>query len=83
MVALDVLRWRAGIYDFLSDIWDVIGEPMLDMFECNAMAAFLVPVGARRCIFCLAAEPNHHPCVVLAHVRSKWPTLPGFERPDA
>lgn len=89
-VALDVLCWRAAIYDYLSDIWDVIGEPVLDMFECNAMATYLLPPGGGRCTYCLGTfdearmHTSKHPCFVLTHVRAKWPSLPGFyERPDA
>jgi len=82
--ALGVLRWRAGVEDFLSDIWDVIGEPLLDLDECNAIGAFFRPITQERiCGFCLTEFPpdqlhvDRHGCLVLAHVRAKWPPMPG------
>ena len=82
-LVLDVLRWRACVMDMLSDIWDVIGEPWLDLDECMAMEQFLYPVGDRRCCaFCLtefASDQMHvdqHQCLILSHVRAKWPEFP-------
>ena len=84
-LVLDVLRWRAGVMDMLSDIWDVIGEPWLDLAECMAMEQFLYPVGDRRCCaFCLtefASDQMHadrHQCLLLGHVRAKWPAMPSW-----
>jgi hypothetical protein len=81
-ILFDVLRWRAGAVDYLGDIWDVIGEPDLELFECNALAQFLSPVSDERmCRLCLTEFPPHelqvdrHRCVVVAHVRAKWPNL--------
>ena len=82
--ALEVLRWRAGVEDFLSDIWDVVCEPLLDLDECGAIGAFLRPSSNESlCHLCLTAftrdELNvaRHGCLVLAHVRAKWPPMPG------
>jgi hypothetical protein len=80
---LEVLRWRAAVVDYLSDVWDVLGEPDLDIKECNAMGEFLWPVDSRTlCIFCLtqfegvAISPDHHGCVIVGYVRAKWPPSP-------
>ena len=83
-LATQVLLWRAAVIDYLSDIWDVIGEPLLDMDECWALGLFLNPADkARLCPFCLAAEIdadkanlNDHDCPFLSHVRAKWPPSP-------
>jgi hypothetical protein len=86
-IVRDALRWRAGIVDYLSDVWDVMGEPSLDMDECTAIGLFL------RCAFrepichlCLTEfsnellHPDAHRCVLLRHVRAKWRVIPIFER---
>jgi hypothetical protein len=80
---LHVLQWRAGLVDYLSDVWDVIGEPSLSLDECNALTRFLFPLDAKSmCWFCLAdydvdaLNPEKHGCVILAHVRAKWPENP-------
>lgn len=33
--ALDVLAWRAGLVDFLSDIWDTMGPAEFELEECS------------------------------------------------
>ncbi|HTL58537.1 MAG TPA: hypothetical protein VL361_22810 [Candidatus Limnocylindrales bacterium] len=82
-LATHVLRWRAAVIDCLSDIWDVIGEPLLDLNECCALGLFLNPADtARLCSFCLAeiaadkANLNDHACPLIGHVRAKWPPSP-------
>ncbi|HZU99011.1 MAG TPA: hypothetical protein VFF73_20045 [Planctomycetota bacterium] len=53
--AVSVLRWRSAVTSFLSDVWDVIGEPLFDLEECQkALEAFAPegPAGAR-CAACL------------------------------
>ena len=87
---LEVLRWRAGVVDCLSDIWDVFGDPELDIEECSAIGQFLRPRGTGAsgvCAFCLTEfgpdelHPGAHQCLLLAHVRAKWPpTPPSFAR---
>jgi hypothetical protein len=80
---LDVLRWRAGVLDMLSDIYDVIGESDLDLRECVAIGQFLRPRSDEQiCDLCLTAfapdqlHPDQHRCLLISHVRAKWPALP-------
>ena len=80
---MEVLRWRAAVVDYLSDVWDVMGSPLLELEECRAMSAFLYPIRMEdRCIFCLTeydpsrVSPDDHGCVMLSHVRAKWPPFP-------
>ena len=80
---MEVLRWRAAVADYLSDVWDVLGEPALGLEECNVMSAFLRPIRMEgRCVFCLSefdvgrVAPDDHGCVMLSHVRAKWPPTP-------
>jgi hypothetical protein len=87
---LEILRWRAGFVDWISDIWDVAGEPELDLFECRAIERFLTPADVQNpCIFCLkplAEDESRHygsECPLLLHVRAKWPSkLPRWISPD-
>lgn len=73
----EVLRWRASVVDYLSDVWDVIGEPFLDIEECNTITEFLDPVGeAELCMFCLQVVSGKHDCMLTSHVRAKWPPIP-------
>jgi len=56
----EVLLWRAGLVDMLSDVWDRIGEAAFGFEECQRVSALLVPAGAdapRICALCLGAEP--------------------------
>jgi len=80
---LEVLRWRAGVADYLSDVWDVMEEPELDVFECGAISRFLDPASsAGICHVCLTEfAPDKlnvydHGCLLLAHVQAKWPVVP-------
>src|SRR5262245_49664279 len=51
---MEVLQWRAAAADYLSDVWDVLGKPTLELPECRAMSRFLQPVRMEgRCVFCL------------------------------
>lgn len=87
-LVLNVLRWRAGLIDMLSDIWDVLDEPELDLDECMAIGQFLHPADQQsRCAFCLTEfaqdqlHPSQHQCRLLGHVRAKWPEFPpSFKR---
>jgi len=83
---LDVLRWRAGLVDYLADVWDVIGEPELDMDECSGLAEFLTPVTESVCSYCLTYfdpeltmddtpnNPYQHECLLVGHAHAKWPS---------
>lgn len=82
---LEVLRWRAGVFDCLHDIWDVFGDPELDLEECTALERFLHPQAtgvSRVCELCLTGfgpaelHPDAHQCLLLVHARAKWPALP-------
>jgi len=82
-LVLGVLRWRARAVDYLSDVWDVMGESELDVFECGAISRFLDPAsGAGICHVCLTEfAPDKlnvydHSCLLLAHVQAKWPVVP-------
>jgi hypothetical protein len=84
-VLMEVLCWRAGFLDYVSDVWDVFGEPELDQYECGALESFLTPLDSKRlCTFCLTqfevdkAHPDLHNCLLVGHVRSKWPGGPLF-----
>lgn len=75
---LAVTTWRAGFHDYLSDVWDVIGAPELELDECNALLAYLRPVGPARCGLCLEHFPpeqmhvTKHACPMFGHVASTW-----------
>jgi hypothetical protein len=80
---LEILRWRAGFNDYLADVWDLLGEPELDLYECMAIGTFLHPANqAGLCGNCLTEfepdqrHPDQHGCLLLAHVRAKWPASP-------
>jgi len=73
-----VLRWRAGVVTYLSDVWDVLGKPALEKEECLAISAFLQPARMEgRCILCLTefdsdrAAPEDHGCVMLSHAGAR------------
>ena len=73
---MEVLRWRAAVADYLSDVWDVLGKPALELEECRALGALLQPIRMEgRCVFCLSEfgarriAPEDHGCVMLGHVR--------------
>ncbi len=52
---LNVLVWRSRLVDFLSDVWDVMGPPLLDLDECEwVIRELLTPHSAARlCTSCL------------------------------
>ncbi len=86
---MEALRWRAAIADYLSDVWDVLGTPVLELGECRAMSVFLQPVRMEgRCVFCLSefdpsrVAPEDHGCVMLSHVRAKWPPFAADQGPS-
>ena len=74
---LEVLHWRAAVVNYLTDVWDVLGKPELEMGECVAIGMFLRPARLEgRCIFCLTEygadriDPEDHGCVLVKHVRA-------------
>lgn len=85
---LDVLRWRASVVDYLDDVYDVIGETFLNLFECIAIDELLNPACEEQlCSFCLTAfaaeqlDPDGHDCILVGHARAKWPpTAPIFAK---
>ncbi len=71
---LEVMRWRAGIVHYLTDVWDVLGPPDLEMGECAAIGAFMRPARLEgRCIYCLSEyeprrlDPEDHGCPLAVH----------------
>jgi hypothetical protein len=84
--ALAVLRWRAGVADYLGDAFAMF--PAIELDESVAIDHFLNPVDHRQlCSLCLTEfgrehnDPNAHECRLLNHVRAKWPgPPPAFRR---
>lgn len=79
---LEVLRWRAGVDNYLIDAIDFV-TPWLDIDECDAIGKFLDPVGQEKLCHCclteLAPEQRHsgeHVCMFTSHVQAKWPPTP-------
>lgn len=75
---LDVLHWRAAVVDYITDVWDVLGQPELDMGECAAIGSFLRPARLEgRCIYCLTeyahdkVDPEDHACVMMPHASAR------------
>jgi len=71
-----VLLWRAGVVDFLSDVWDTLGATDIGVEECQRISSLLTPVGMERssnlCPLCLAEQQERHfdACAVQASWRS-------------
>lgn len=59
----DVLLWRAGVVDFLSDAWDTLGDAGFEVGECQRLAALLTPEGKEGneyCPLCLGPQTKAH-----------------------
>src|SRR5262249_50385774 len=74
---IDVLHWRAGILDYLTDGWDSLSKPELEMNECAAIGSFIRPARLEgRCVYCLTEyeprriDPEEHGCVMARHQRA-------------
>jgi len=52
-----VLLWRAGVVDFLSDVWDTLGAADFGLEECQRMATLLAPAGSEDACCPLCLEP--------------------------
>jgi hypothetical protein len=72
---MDVLHWRVTVVNYLTDVWDVLGKPELEMGECMAIGTFMRPARLEgRCVFCLTEfgydrlDPDEHGCVLMSHV---------------
>jgi hypothetical protein len=51
--ALDVLTWRAGVVDFLSDVWDTMGPADFEFEECTlAIEQLFTPPSLRATQIC-------------------------------
>ncbi|MBL6990891.1 MAG: hypothetical protein ISR65_13990 [Bacteriovoracaceae bacterium] len=51
-----ILLWRAKIISYLDDVWDVMGDPIFDVDECDDAVAYFYPKSFkqnRQCIYCL------------------------------
>ena len=75
---LEVLHWRAAIVNYLTDVWDVLGKPELEMGECAAIGEFIRPASlAGRCVYCLTEftfdhlDPEDHACVMAGLVGAR------------
>jgi hypothetical protein len=51
-----VLLWRAGVCDFLSDVWDTLGEAAYGVEECGRATRWLLPADGV-CALCLGTLP--------------------------
>ena len=76
---LEVLRWRAGVVDYLCDAADTF-DPPDNWADYSAIEQFLKPIDHKElCWLCLTQfeenqlHPDAHDCLLLAHVRAKWP----------
>jgi len=75
---LEVMHWRAAVINYLTDVWDVLGKPELEMGECMAIGAFMRPVRMEgRCVYCLTEfnrerlDPEDHGCVMVRHAGAR------------
>jgi hypothetical protein len=74
-----VLLWRAGVADFLADVWDTIGEAAFGFDECQRIASLLIPSGLSpgeertTCLLCLGPKDRGHfdRCAVQLEWRSR------------
>lgn len=73
LAVLQVLRWRAAVVNHLTDVWDVLGRPELEMGECAAIGMFIRPARLEgRCVYCLTEygpghiDPEVHDCVMVS-----------------
>jgi hypothetical protein len=80
---LEILYWRAAVIDYLGDVWDVLGDPELNVEECLSIERLFRPESPDPlCPFCLGAvlpgreSPGQHDCPLLQHVQTKWPPTP-------
>lgn len=59
-----VLMWRAGIVDFLSDVWDTLGDAGFSLEDCRVVEGLFTPPGiepASTCPYCLGPQsPTHY-----------------------
>ena len=83
---LDALRWRAGVVDYLGDAPFAMFSA-IELDESVAIEQFLNPVNYRElCWLCLTEfereqkHPDAHDCLLLGHVRAKWPKTPSAFR---
>lgn len=74
---LDVLHWRAAVVNFLTDVWDVLGTPELEIGECAAIGTFIRPALLEgRCVYCLTeyeprlVDPDDHGCIMVGHTHA-------------
>jgi len=77
LAVLQVLRWRAAVVNHLTDVWDVLGKPDLEMGECAAIGMFIRPARLEgRCVYCLTEygpghiDPAMHDCVMVTEGQS-------------
>lgn len=51
--AVRILNWRSRVVDFLSDVWDVIGDPLFELAECKIALELFRPEATGLCNLCL------------------------------
>lgn len=80
-----VLVWRAGVVDYLSDVWDTIGPSLFDMEECGVATDLFMPRGLGfdgHCWWCLqpyswtSGRADHRPVCPIERSLGQpiWPT---------
>lgn len=74
---MDVLYWRVAVLNYLTDVWDTLSKPELDMGECVAIGEFMRPARLEeRCVYCLTEfdfdrlDPEAHGCVMTGLART-------------
>jgi len=72
---LEVLHWRAAVIYYLTDVWDAMGKPELEMGECAAIGEFIRPARLEGCcVYCLSEfkadrlDPDAHGCLMGSRV---------------
>lgn len=74
---LETLHWRSAIVQYLTDVWDMMGKPELNMEECAAIGMFMRPVHLEGlCVFCLTEygpghiAPEDHDCIMMGYAHA-------------
>ena len=75
---LEVLQWRGAVVSYLTDVWDGLSKPELEMRECAAIGTFMRPLRMEGlCAYCLTEftpdrmDPEDHGCVIMNHARAR------------
>ena len=67
-----------AVVDYLTDVWDSLSTPELEMGECAAIGAFIRPARLDgRCVYCLTKfamdriDPEDHGCIMARHAHAR------------